>query len=126
MQPELMREIITIEAFDKWLIVFTVFGFIVSIAAGLLWAKKLTHPKRWLLGGLTGMLLGFIFPLIYALWRFYLWRIRIELDRDFIGLHRFDVLIGNLLIFIFVGAAIGLFLRVYIHWLNCQLSQGKR
>ncbi|MCS7265757.1 MAG: hypothetical protein NZ805_13090 [Armatimonadetes bacterium] len=122
MQPELMREIVTVEEFDKWLIGLTVFGFIASIVAGLLWSKKLTHPKRWLLGGLTGLLSGFLFLLIYALWRFYLWRIRIDLDRDFVGLHRVDVLVGNLLIFAFVGAMVGLVGRIYAKWLKQQLS----
>ncbi len=123
MQPELMKEIVTIEAFDKWLIVFVAVGFFVSIVGGLIWAKRLTHPKRWQMGGLTGFLVGCIFPIIYALWRFYLWRIRIDLDKNFVGLHRIDVLVGNLLIFALAGAIIGLIGRTYARWLSFQLSQ---
>lgn len=123
MQPELMLEIVTVEAFDNWIIALAVIGFFASIALGLLWAKSLTHPKRWQLGGLTGLLFGCIFPLIYALWRIYLWRIRIDLDRDFIGLHRVDVLIGNFLIFAFIGAIVGLVGRTYAKWLKKQLEQ---
>lgn len=125
MQPELMREIVTVEAFDRWLIAFTIFGFVTSVAGGLIWAKRLTHPKRWQFGGLTGLLVGCIFPLIYALWRLYLWRIRIDLDRDFVGLHRTDVLIGNFLIFALAGTVVGLVGRIYARWLNRQLSQGE-
>lgn len=122
MQPELMREIVTVEAFDRWLIVFVAVGFVGSITLGLLWGRKLEHPKRWQLGGLTGLLIGCIFPLIYALWRFYLWRIRIDLDKDFVGLHRVDVLVGNLLIFALVGTFAGLAGRIYARWLKGQLS----
>ncbi|MCX7969654.1 MAG: hypothetical protein N3B10_14365 [Armatimonadetes bacterium] len=125
MQPELMREIVTVEAFNRWLIALTIFGFIASIATGLIWAKKLTHPQKWMLGGLTGLLVGFIFPLIYSLWRFYLWRIRVDLDRDFVGLHRVDVLIGNLLVFALAGVIVGFVGRFYACWLNRQLSQGE-
>ncbi len=123
MQPELMREIVTVDAFDKWLSALAVIGFTASIVGGLLWARKLTHQKRWQLGGLTGLLIGCICLLIYALWRFHLWRIRIDLDRDFVGLHRVDVLIGNLLIFAFAGVVVGLVGRIYARWLNRQLSQ---
>ncbi len=123
MQPELIREIVTVEAFDKWLIAIAVIGFIVSILGGLMWARKLTYPKRWQIGGLTGLFVGCIFPLIYTLWRIYLWRIRIDLDRDFVGLHRVDVLIGNLLIFAVAGAAVGFIGRTYGKWLKRQLEQ---
>lgn len=123
MQPELMREIVTIEAFDKWLVAFTVLGFAVSVIAGLLWGRRVVHPKRWQLGSLTGLLVGCIFPLIYALWRFYLWRIRIDLDKNFVGLHRVDVLVGNLLIFAFVGTVVGLVARLYANWLRKQIEQ---
>ncbi|MFN3420633.1 MAG: hypothetical protein ACK40X_02765 [Armatimonadota bacterium] len=123
MQPELMREIVTVEAFDKWLAAFVAVGFSASIVGGLIWAKRLTHPKRWQIGGLTGLLLGCVFLIIYALWRFYLWRIRIDLDKNFVGLHRIDVLVGNLLIFAIAGAIVGLIGRTYARWLIFQLSQ---
>ena len=123
MQAELMREIVTVEAFDRWLTVLSVLGFVLCVGAGFVWARKQTHPKRWLLGGLTGFLLGCIFPLLYALWRFYLWRIRIDLDRDFVGLHRVDVLVGNLLIFTIAGAVVGLVASLYANWLRRQLEQ---
>ncbi|MFN4179714.1 MAG: hypothetical protein ACK4I8_05335 [Armatimonadota bacterium] len=123
MQPELMKEIVTIEAFDKWLTAFVAVGFLASIVGGLVWAKRLTHPKRWQIGGLTGLLVGCVFLIIYALWRFYLWRIRIDLDKNFVGLHRIDVLVGNLLIFALAGVIVGFVGRIYARWLSLQLSQ---
>ncbi len=125
MQPELMREIVTVEAFDKFLMALAVLGFAAGVATGLLWARKLAHPRKWQLGGLTGLLMGCVFPLLYALWRLYLWRIRIDLDRDFVGLHRVDVLVGNLLIFALSGAVVGLIGRTYIRWLNRQMLRGE-
>lgn len=122
-QPELMKEIVTIEAFDKWLTAFVAVGFLASIVGGLVWAKRLTHPKRWQIGGLTGLLVGCVFLIIYALWRFYLWRIRIDLDKNFVGLHRIDVLVGNLLIFALAGVIVGFVGRIYARWLSLQLSQ---
>jgi len=107
MQPELMRELVTIETFEVWLRWLTVVGVIGSIVGGLLWAKRQSHPRRWQLGFLTGALIAMLFPLLYALWRFYLWRIRIDLERDFVGLHRVDVLVGNLVIFAVAGAIVG-------------------
>jgi len=126
MQPELMRELVTIEIFEVWLRWLTVVGVIGSIVGGLLWAKRQSHPRRWQLGFLTGALIAMLFPLLYALWRFYLWRIRIDLERDFVGLHRVDVLVGNLVIFALVGAIVGVIARFYANWLKRQLAKEER
>ncbi len=122
MKPELMRELVTIETFEVWLRWLTVVGVIGSIIGGLLWARRQRHPRRWQLGFLTGALIALLFPLLYALWRFYLWRIRIDLDRNFVGLHRVDVLVGNLLLFGLVGLVVGLVASAYGKWLRRQLS----
>ncbi len=126
MQPELMRELVTIETFEVWLRWLTVVGVIGSIVGGLLWAKRQSHPRRWQLGFLTGALIAMLFPLLYALWRFYLWRIRIDLERDFVGLHRVDVLVGNLVIFALVGAIVGVIARFYANWLKRQFAKEER
>ena len=126
MQPELMRELITTEAFEVWLQLLIVIGVIGSIIGGLLWAKRQSHPRRWQLGFLTGALIAMLFPLLYALWRFYLWRIRIDLERDFVGLHRVDVLVGNLVIFAVAGAIVGVIAHLYANWLKRQLAQEER
>jgi hypothetical protein len=126
MQPELMRELVTIEIFEVWLRWLTVVGVIGSIVGGLLWAKRQSHPRRWQLGFLTGALIAMLFPLLYALWRFYLWRIRIDLERDFVGLHRVDVLVGNLVIFALVGAIVGVIARFYADWLKRQFAKEER
>lgn len=122
MEPEIMRELITIDTFDAWLRWLAIVSLPVSIGIGLLWTWRLTHPRKWMLGALTGLLCGLALPLVYGLWRFYLWRIRIDLDRDFVGLHRVDVLLGNLLIFTLAGIAVGIIVRLYRHWLQQQTS----
>lgn len=121
-EREAMRELVTIEAFEVGLRWLTVVGAIGSVAGGLLWASRQTHPSRWLLGSLTGALVALLFVLLYGLWRFYLWRIRIDLDRNFVGLHRVDVLVGNLLLFGLVGLVVGLVASAYGKWLRRQLS----
>jgi fluoride ion exporter CrcB/FEX len=126
MQPELMRELVTIEAFEAWLRGLTVVGVIGSIVGGLLWARRQVHPRRWQLGVLTGALIATLFPLLYGLWRFYLWRIRIDLERDFVGLHQVDVLLGNIVIFALAGAIVGVIARFYTNWLKRQLTQEER
>jgi len=126
MQPELMRELVTIETFEVLLRWLTVVGVIGSIIGGLLWARRQRHPRRWQLGFLTGALVALLFPLLYALWRFYLWRIRIDLERDFVGLHRVDVLVGNLGIFALAGAIVGVIAHLYANWLRRQLAQEER
>lgn len=120
MQPELMREIITIETFDRILRWLAIVSVPICLVAGLLWAKRFPHPRKWQLGALTGLLFGLVLPFIYALWRFYLWRIRIDLERGFVGLHRVDVLLGNLLIFTLIGIAVGVIMRLYSNWLRRQ------
>jgi CDP-diglyceride synthetase len=126
MQAELMRELVTIEAFEVWLRGLMVVGVVGSIVGGLLWAKRQRHPRRWQLGVLTGAFIATLFPLLYGLWRFYLWRIRIDLERDFVGLHRVDVLVGNIAIFALVGVIVGAIAHLYANWLKRQLTQGER
>jgi len=123
MAKEVMREIVTVEAFDRWLLVVAIVGVPLGIGAGFMMARRWAHPRRWQLGVLTGFLLGLLCPLLYGLWRFYLWRIRIDLDRNFVGLHRVDVLVGNLLLFSLVGALVGVLTYLYGRWLQRQLEQ---
>lgn len=125
MQPEVLREIITVDAFDAWLRWLSIVSVPIGIAFGLLWAKKLKSPNRWLLGILTGLIVGLLMPALYGLWRFYLWRIRIDLDRNFVGLHRVDVLVGNFLLFVAAGVVVGLLARAYANWFHRQLTRGE-
>lgn len=125
MEPEIMREIVTVETFDIWLRSIGLMGLLVSIVLGLLWARKLKRADRWLLGAITGGLYGLIFPFLYGLWRIYLWRIRIDLDKNFVGLHRVDVLLGNLLLFATAGAVVGFIVRLYANWLKRRLAEGE-
>jgi len=118
--------LVTIETFEVWLRWLMIVGVIGSIIGGLLWARRQRHPRRWQLGFLTGALVALLFPLLYALWRFYLWRIRIDLERDFVGLHQVDVLVGNLVIFAVAGAIVGVIAHLYANWLKRQLAQEER
>ncbi len=113
MQEEELKELITIDQFDRILIVFSLAWFLLSVTASLIIGRRRAPLALYLL---TGFLTGLLGPGLYALWRFYLWRIRIDLDRDFVGLHRVDVLLGNLLIFTGIGILIGILARLYHRW----------
>jgi hypothetical protein len=48
------------------------------------------------------------------------------LERDFVGLHQVDVLLGNIVIFALAGAIVGVIARFYTNWLKRQLTQEER
>ncbi len=125
MAPELMREIVALETFDRLLLALALAGVPVGLIAGWLWARQRLPLQHRPLGVLTGALCGVLLWLLYGLWRFYLWRIRIDLDKDFVGLHRVDVLVGNLVLFALVGAFVGFVARAYWQWLAKQLTMSK-
>ena len=50
MQPELMRELITVDAFDRWLQVAAFIGVLAGVTVGVVAARRWTHPRKWALG----------------------------------------------------------------------------
>ena len=68
MGSETMPELITREAFDMGLKVFSIAVFVACLTTGAVWGARTGAAKRGLmLGGLSSLLA----PLIYGLWLFY-------------------------------------------------------
>ena len=57
---------------------------------------------------IRGAAVGLLGPIIYALWRYYRWMVRLEPESGYVGLHKPGVLAVNLGVFIIVGAILGL------------------
>jgi len=55
-----------------------------------------------------GAAVGLLGPIIYALWCYYRWMVRLEPETGYVGLHRPGVLALNVGVFIIVGALLGL------------------
>ncbi|MCS7223107.1 MAG: hypothetical protein NZ959_00910 [Armatimonadetes bacterium] len=113
MQSEELKELISVDQFDRILLIGSLAWFVISLGAAVVIARRRPSKVPYLLTGLLTALFG---PGLYGLWRFYLWRIRIDLDRDFVGLHRVDVLLGNLLIFCALGLLLGVLIGLYFRW----------
>ncbi len=57
---------------------------------------------------IRGAAVGLLGPIIYVLWRYYRWMVRLEPESGYVGLHKPGVLAVNVGVFIIVGAILGL------------------
>ena len=57
---------------------------------------------------IRGAAVGLLGPIIYVLWHYYRWMVRLEPESGYVGLHKPGVLAVNLGVFIIVGAILGL------------------
>ncbi len=94
-----MRELITVEAFDRALLVAAAAWLAVWLAvAGL--RRKGGGAGRYLLWALLG-------PITIGLWKYYCWTVRVDPQTGYVGLHRVSVFAINALAFIACGCLIG-------------------
>ncbi len=80
-----------------------------ALPAGLVvgaWLGRVRGQMHWYLtrGGAVG-LLG---PILYALWCYYRWTVRLDPGSGYVGLHKPSVLFLNVVVFVVLGSAIGL------------------
>ena len=57
---------------------------------------------------IRGAAIGLLGPIVYVLWRYYRWMVRLEPESGYVGLHKPGVLAVNVGVFIIVGALLGL------------------
>jgi len=57
---------------------------------------------------IRGTAVGLLGPILYGLWCYYRWMVRLEPETGYVGLHRPGVLALNVGVFIIVGAILGL------------------
>ncbi len=74
-----------------------------TCGAWLGWARG---QMRWYLT--RGIALGLLGPVVYAVWRYYRWMVRIDPETGYVGLHKSSVLFLNVLVFVVFGAVVGL------------------
>lgn len=126
MHPEQMRELISEATADTIMLVIAFASPVVGMIGGLVWG--LLRKRLWW-GFCNGLLLGMLGVLNYGLWRFHKYRMRFDPVSGYAGLHRVDVLIENLLVFIAIGILIGFIAGLYVkhfgkHWSETQNTQG--
>ncbi len=76
-------------------------GLIVGTCLGRVRGAMRTQITR-------GAAVGLLGPILYALWCYYRWMVRLEPESGYVGLHRPGVLAVNVGVFIIVGALLGL------------------
>jgi len=57
---------------------------------------------------IRGAAVGLLGPIIYVLWCYYRWMVRLDPETGYVGLHRPGVVALNVAVFIIVGALLGL------------------
>jgi len=97
-----MHELITVQAFDRAFTIACLVWLIVCAAIALVANERGGRAQRrvWSLAALLG-------PLAICLWRFYSWMVRAVPETGYVGLHKVSVFAVNLLVFLAVGAALG-------------------
>ncbi len=93
-----LREIVDAEAVGRWFALLAVAGPLAGALIGALAGKDRRRGAR------TGFLIGLVGPLNWLLWRVY------NALTDRIGLDRVSNVVINLILFVAVGAAIGIWL----------------
>lgn len=100
---EEMRELITIEAFDRAILVVCVIWTAACALVGF--AARLRRRREKVLLAVAWGSLG---PLALAMRRFYSWMMRVEPETGYVGLHKVSAFAISLVAFIMVGAAVGI------------------
>lgn len=102
---EQMRELVDIGAFERLLQAIAVAGPVGGALLGLFLGIKRGAPA---VGLAKGIALGALGPVLFAMWRLYAYLVRYDPSTGYVGLHRVDVLLLNVLIFVAVGAILGI------------------
>ncbi len=97
-----MRELISLAAFERGLLLAAGLWLVVSLAVGAV--GHIRGKAGW---GLKGAFVGLLGPLVVGLYRFYAWTVRVDPDTGYVGLHQVRVFALNALLFTAVGALAG-------------------
>jgi len=102
---ESMRELVDIAVFERLLQAIAIAGPVVGALSGLILGVRRRAPAAGLVKGIA---LGALGPVLFALWRLYSYLVRYDPATGYVGLHRVDVLLLNVLIFVAIGAVLGI------------------
>ncbi len=100
-----MHELIDLGKFELALQLLAAATLPVGLIVGTYLGRARGAMRKYMIRGAAVGLLG---PIIYALWRYYRWMVRLEPETGYVGLHRPGVLALNVGVFIIVGAILGL------------------
>ena len=99
-----MHELVDLDKFDLAVRVVGLAGLPAGLIVGAL-LGRLRASRRWYLS--RGAAVGLLGPIIYGLWRYYRWTVRLDPVTGYVGLHRFSTLLINLGVFSVVGIILG-------------------
>jgi len=97
-----MRELITVQAFDRAVLVAAGAWLLAAVGAGIV-----GHVRGKAGAALRGAALGLLGPLAAGLYRFYSWTVRVDPSTGYVGLHQVRVFALNIVVFCAVGALVG-------------------
>ena len=104
-----MRELITVQAVERGLLIAALAWIALCVLAGIVGHAR--GRPRALLRGVAWALVAVV---VWALWTFYGWMVRVEPDTGYVGLHRVSVFALCLVVFAAGGALVGMGLaRLY-------------
>jgi hypothetical protein len=101
---EQMRELVDVAAFERLLVVVAVVAPLAGALVGLAVGMRRKTAKA---GVAKGLVVGLLGPVLLGMWRLYDYLVRFDPATGYVGLHRVDVLLLNGLIFVAVGAVLG-------------------
>ncbi len=99
-----MHELIDLAKFDLVVRVVGLAGLPMGVFVGAL-VGQLRGEMRWHVS--RGAAIGLLGPIIYGLWRYYRWTVRLEPTTGYVGLHKFSTLLMNVAVFAVVGIILG-------------------
>jgi len=100
-----MHELIDLGKFELALQIIAAATLPLGLIVGAYLGRVRGAMRRYMVRGAAVGLLG---PIIYVLWCYYRWMVRLEPESGYVGLHKPGVLAVNVGVFIIVGAILGL------------------
>ena len=100
-----MHELVDLAKFDVAVALVGLIGLPAGLLIGAV-LGRLRSRMGWYLS--RGAAIGLLGPIVYGLWRYYRWTVRLDPVTGYVGLHRFSVLLINVAVFAVVGIILGL------------------
>ena len=100
-----MHELIDLGKFELALQIIAAATLPLGLIVGTYLGRARGAMRKYMIRGAAIGLLG---PILYLLWRYYRWMVRLDPESGYVGLHRPGVLAINVVVFIIVGAILGL------------------
>ncbi len=100
-----MHELIDLGKFELALQFLAAATLPVGLIVGSCLGRACGPLRKYMIRGAAVGLLG---PIIYALWCYYRWMVRLEPESGYVGLHKPGIIALNVAVFIVAGALLGL------------------